>query len=404
MSYSIIIWDNDRAENKVWFPKTLSAVGEAIDRLAKETPGPSVRFERLAQHLLKHFPLPPKEPGPNASQEERDAYHDAEESVWCNDPVQEVRELQGALWQPDILNALAPQFLSVLIPMARALYLDVLDDTVGIYYPANRNYGTVVPAERTDVLYALDPSAATPVKYTKATVRKYLSERMAEALAPHGFTPVKPSAFGFHFERKIEGGRQELYDSVEGSGPDYRTRIYLDSRSDRMQAIQTTVYAEQIEEHEAKDFRSKTYTTTMGELRYEMYPAWRNAGGGQTEYIRNTEEMDWMVEDLLRLGLPVLDKARTIEGLNWLYTGEEGDPMCIMGVWNQTTHERRRRRYATRKLVYARLAGNPRFEEMVDYLTQPSLDPYMSKSSPESFRQIVDYCRNVLQPLGTGPA
>ena len=241
MSYSIIIWDNDRAENKVWFPETLSAVGEAIDRLAKETPGPSVRFERLAQHLLKHFPLPPKEPGPNASQEERDAYHDAEESVWCNDPVQEVRELQGALWQPDILNALAPQFLSVLIPMARALHLDVLDDTVGIYYPANRNYGQVVPAERTDVLYALDPSAATPVKYTKATVRKYLSERMAAALAPHGFTPVKPSAFGFHFERKIEGGRQELFGSVEGSEPNYRTGIYLDSRSDRMQAIQTTV-------------------------------------------------------------------------------------------------------------------------------------------------------------------
>ena len=73
MSYSIIIWDNDRAEHKVWFPKTLSVVGEAIDHLAKETPGPNVRFERLAQHLLKHFPLPPKEPGPNASQEERDA-------------------------------------------------------------------------------------------------------------------------------------------------------------------------------------------------------------------------------------------------------------------------------------------------------------------------------------------
>lgn len=119
--------------------------------------------------------------------------------MWCNDPVQEVRELQGALWQPDILNALAPQFLSVLIPMARALYLDVLNDTVGNYYPANKNYGTVVPAERTDVLYALDPSAATPVKYTKATVRKYLSERMAEALTPHGFTPGKAQYFWFAF-------------------------------------------------------------------------------------------------------------------------------------------------------------------------------------------------------------
>jgi hypothetical protein len=403
MSYSIIIWDNDRAKHKVWFPKTLSVVGEAIDHLAKETPGPNVRFERLAQHLLKHFPLPPKEPGPNASQDERDAYHDAEESVWCNDPVQEVRELQGALWQPDILNALAPQFLSVLLPMARVLHLDVLDDTVGIYYPANRNYGTVVPAERADVLYALDPSAATPVKYTKATVRKYLTERMAAALAPHGFTPVKPSAFGFHFERKIEGGRQELYDSVEGSEPDYRTGIRLKSRSDRMQAIATKAYAGLIEAHEPTDFRSASFTTTLSELRREMYPAWRNAGADQKEYIRNTEEMDWMVEDLLRLGLPVLDKTRTIEGLNWLYTGEEGDPMCFMSVWNLSANEGIRRRYAAEKLVYARLAGNPRFEEMVDYLSQP-LDNTMAKNSPESFRQIVDYCRNVLQPLGTGPA
>ena len=242
------------------------------------------------------------------------------------------------------------------------------------------------------------------MKYTKTTVRKYLSERMAAALASHGFTPVKPSAFGFHFERKIEGGRQELFGSVEGSEPNYDTGIYLNFRSDRMQAIQTTVYAEQIEAHEAKDFRSKTYATTLGELRYGMYPAWKNATAGQNEYVRNTEEMDWMVEDLLRLGLPVLDKARTIEGLNWLYTSEEGDPMCFMSVCNPTVHERVRRRWANQKLVYARLAGNPRFEEMVDYLTQPSLDTYMSKSSPESFRQIVDYCRNVLQPLGTGPA
>ncbi len=402
MSYSIIIWDNDRAEHKVWFPKTLSVVGEAIDHLAKETPGPNVRFERLAQHLLKHFPLPPKEPGPNASQDERDAYHDAEESVWCNDPVQEVRELHGALWQPDILNALAPQFLSVLIPMARALHLDVLDDTVGIYYPGDRDYGKVVPAERTDVLYALDPSAATPVKYTKATVRKYLAERMAAALAPHGFTPVKPSVFGFHFERKIEGGRQELFGSVEGSEPDYRTWIHISSRSDRMNEIVTKAYG-LTEPDVPNGSRSETFTTDLGVLRYYMCPAWQNSVSGDTHYCRNTEEMDWMVEDLLRLGLPVLDKARTLEGLNWLYTGEDGDPMCFKSFWNLTVDERNRRAYRTQRLVYARLAGNPRFEEMVDYLSQP-LDNTMAKNSPESFRKIVDFCRNVLQPPGTGPA
>lgn len=47
-----------------------------------------------------------------------------------------------------------------------------------------------------------------------------------------------------------------------------------------MQAIATKAFAELMKPDTPKDSHSGAFATFLGELRYEMYPAWRNAGGG----------------------------------------------------------------------------------------------------------------------------
>ena len=87
--------------------------------------------------------------------------------------------------------------------MARALGLDVYDDRRGIRFSATE---PVVPREREHIRDTLDPAAAQPVRYTKATLRKAFIERLTPALAPHGFVGSKVDFASFFYKREVEGG------------------------------------------------------------------------------------------------------------------------------------------------------------------------------------------------------
>lgn len=396
MSYSLYIWDSSRTSILYW-PKDLSDIGQVVEHLAKESPGFNKRFERLAQHLLRRFPLPIPKPAAGASKEEIEAYLDQEESVWrSGNPVEEVRQLQGALWMPDIDPARAAEVLSVLLPMARELYLDVFDDQQGVYFPPFFPGRQVIPPERANVRYALDPGAANPPKFTKATVRKHFIARLTPALAPHGFEPVLDPNASISFRREIDGGYQLITGLIGGSSPDYRCDLSLESLSRRFYAIRLAA-ARPSEPSPNFDFYGSAFLTSVKSIRNWLVPGWQL--GGDSEYARSPEEMDWMVEDLLRLGLPLLEKARTVEGMAWLYTSEDAQTVFPGNFW---AGQKIRSIAAHKVLPYARLAGNLRFEEMASYLS--TCDYGMVRDNPKGLREIVDYCRNVLQPVGSGPA
>ncbi len=115
--------------------ENLDMAEQVFSTLSELSSGVNPRFQRLAWHLRKRFPgrngLPE-----DASDEEIEAYHDMEAPIWLVGDAPWMNEYDAALWQPEVRLEHMVDFLSVLVPLARKLRLDIYDRTRGIYLPA----------------------------------------------------------------------------------------------------------------------------------------------------------------------------------------------------------------------------------------------------------------------------
>jgi len=105
-----------------------------------------------------------------------------------------------------------------------------------------------------------------------------------------------------------------------------------------------------------------------------------------------------MVSDLLGFGLPVLERARTVEGVDWLFNSE-----AAAEVFSDNLHGARSitddHEQAT---IYARFVGSPRFDAIVADIEQRIAKQHSMVT--ERYRALVELCRTSVQPVGSGVA
>lgn len=361
MPYTLYIYDCDRCGGEARYSEmrgknAIAEVMEKLDRIrgCEQRRGASVVFERLALRLLQRFPLP------------------QEAALWQNcAPLETVQQLEDGLWTLEIAAERADEFLSVLLPLARFLRLTVLDSQRGllVQYQAYYTDGFVFPPSALADYRRLDPEAAT-AQFTKAKLRKHLLEYLTPRLAEHGFQYKTDRFYSVNFQRQIDGKEQKICGRIEGSSPD--------------------------------DFRGEFEIVGPGlhtgiklfRLREIVQPNWNNEAR-RTEFMRNFEEAEWLAEDLLRYGLPILDKARTIEGVDWLYNSPEAASVFPGNVYHSNPVWRH-----IVAIKAAMQAHNPHFEEIASRLLEKFVD------KPDNWESIgnkkfIDQCRAQLHSADT---
>lgn len=354
MAYTLYIYDCDRCGYDVRHnPDPLTSVlANLEEKLRKEQLGPSVIFERLAMRLLQSFPFP------------------QESTLWLNlDPLEAVRELQSGLWELGIADERADEFLKALLPLARALLLTVVDPQRGLLVQYQPSYSDsdrlLFPQSALADYHRLDSNVATD-QFTQASLRQHIIERLTPALAEHGFKREIHKSYGFYFWRPFGDYRQSISGNIEGTSPDYEFRDVSIGGGGR-----------------------HPLSIELKKLRMHAQPAWDSEDSRRYRLARNFEWVGWMVDDILAYGLPILDKGRTSEGVDWLYNAPEGLKIFPGNVYNSRPQQR-----DEDAIIVAMQVGNPHFEDIASRLLE------MSKGKPEWFSSRVlkkiEFCRTLL--------
>ncbi len=232
----------------------------------------------------------------------------------------------------------------------------------------------------------LDPEAAT-AQFTKAKLRKHLLEYLTPHLAEHGFQYKTHSFYSVNFQRQIDGKEQKICGRIQGASPD-------DFRGE----------FEIVDPDFSLGFKHSI-------LRQVVQPNWKNESRLR-DVMRNFEEAEWLAEDLLKYGLPILDKARTPEGLDWLFNSPEAVSVFFGNVHHSNPFWR-----DILAIKAATQVRNPHFEEIAGRLLEKFADKdviveklrtqIQEKQHPEDcerFEALINYCRTSLQPIGDGAA
>lgn len=361
MPYTLYIYDCNRCGGEARYSEmrgknAIAEVMEDLDviRACEKRRGPSVVFERLALRLVQRFPLP------------------QEAALWRDcDPLETVHQLEDGLWTLEIAAERAEEFLSVLLPLARFLHLNVLDPQRGLLVQYQQFYtdGFVFPPSALADYQRLDPEAAT-AQFTKAKLRRRLLDYLTPRLAEHGFQYKTHRSYSINFQRQIDGKEQKICGRIEGSSPDDFQGEFEIVGPDLHTGI--------------KLFR----------LREIAQPNWNNEAR-RIEFMRNFEEAEWLAEDLLRYGLPILDKARTVEGVDWLYNSPEAASMFPGNVYHSNPVWRH-----IMAIKAATQVRNPHFEEIASRLLEKFAD------NPDSLqaignKKLIDQCRAELHSADT---
>ncbi|MDW5418977.1 hypothetical protein R6242_20605 [Iodobacter sp. CM08] len=391
MNYTIAILDRENhnvESNILWFPETIGGVKKMLSVFMDETrpanAAQSARLSRLVKRLLMYFPL---------------ESNSEENSLWNGiNPIHTVRDLPSQAWTIQIDSDQSDAFLRRLLPLARELRLDVFDLETETYYCHDMLRSYVIPEEKTAMWYELDPIAANPVKYTKAKVAKRFAEQLTPALAEYGFVPVREKlddGFLFYVQREIEGGSQVVWASCSGSAGELRCQMYFEIYSLRASGF-IQKFQQWRENQPLNDFACKKIRISLSELETLRSLTHRKILNN-IDLCRSTEEIDWMIEDTLNMGIFILNKARTIQGLNWLQSNKEAK-----GVYPNNYYNTKKQSFSF--FLYARLAGDPHFEQMAQEILEVVNSKEPIPNAPTTINEIITFCREYVSPVGDGPA
>jgi hypothetical protein len=291
-----------------------------------------------------------------------------------------------ALWQPWINLTYMADFLSLLVPTARKLGLDIYTRTHGIYLPAA---GMAVPTqEGSRFRLTYDPEVATPSLCNfpnKQAQQDALLASFKQVLAPHGFEAGADFVHPFFIlRRQVEEGEQLVMALFHAFGCDF----LLQTKSMRFAVLNQTLAPDETDD-------LGLFNVWFGGVRNHVNPAWKNLNNSERFYIRNQEEVDWLLFDLVQQGLLILDKARTIKGMDWLYNSAAGAK--LLPVNTNSINE------TLAAVAYAYWAGNPDFDNIIEKL-RGQLQENQDIEDSECFEVLVNYCRTELQPMGDGVA
>ncbi|MBM4207397.1 MAG: hypothetical protein FJ190_05050 [Gammaproteobacteria bacterium] len=369
---------------------SLEAAEQVYSALSELQPGPNPRFIRLAWHLSKHFPGDDGLPE-NATDEEIEAYNDMESPIWIvrSAPITYMARHTSALWLPEVNLYYFEEFLSALLPLARQLGLDIYDRQQGFYLPAERQVA-FPEKEGTSFRLTYDPEVAKPSLNNlpgSTPVREATLDIMQKRLANQGFEPGPDFAYPFYqFTRKLPRGEQVIQSIV----PLFSCNPMLKSASDRFAGLRQALQPDKTIVAPANVFNFSFLT-----VRGHVQPAWDGLDAGRTNSL---EEVEWLLSELMQDGIAILDKARTIKGMDWLYNSDEAATLFPRN--SNIPHEGVDQALAA--IAYAYWAGNPEFEKIVEQrLAHIAQD---NSEAREHIQACADYLRTKEQALGDGVA
>jgi hypothetical protein len=286
--------------------KELPQVFPVLDQLnlqAADAPRPSVRLKRLVALLGRRFP------GGNAVDQGSEAL------VWENDVTPLPRSVRSAIWAVPLAPEARLHLLSDLVTWARELMLDVYDDELGIYVPAD---GLPVPFDRA-------------VKFMRAFFRKEARRPWENALALrqaviHGLTlMLTPAGFAFTprdgddacFTRTVPDGIQRVTALVTGVHPGWRCRFIVEHHSHAIRHGMTVMDGELTPGLQDAYKSFALLGRQLDLLRVDRNPDWHDdlMGWPWLTFCMTPFWLDWMLEDLSDIGLKLLDDMSTAEGL-----------------------------------------------------------------------------------------
>jgi hypothetical protein len=369
--------------------ENLDMAEQVFSALSELSPGVNPRFQRLAWQLRKRFPDRNGLPD-DASDEEIEAYHDMEAPIWSVGNAPRMDDYEAALWQPEVRMEHMVDFLSVLVPLARKLKLDIYDRVRGIYLPAA---GMAVPTKEGSIFrVAYDPEIAAsglgdfPDRQAQHSA---LLASLKQVLANHGFEAGPDFLHPFYLLRRpVEGGAQEVQVLFQAVG----CELILRTKSARFAALEQALAPDKPGISPAHVF-----SVSLNNVREQVNPAWKNMDAP----IRNQEEVDWLLSDLVQQGLPILEKARTIKGMDWLYNSSEAGARLF--PFNRALKAYGGISHALTAVAYAYWAVNPDFDDIVEKL-RAQIQEQQDPEDSERFEALVNYCRTALQPMGDGAA
>jgi hypothetical protein len=233
---------------------------------------------------------------------------------------------------------------------------------------------------------------------TKDGVNSCLGETLTPILAEHGFMPHPH--YPRRFQRKIEGGYQEIHATAISSGPlmPIMCLVNFEQHSERITAIRRIL--DVFDEKTSK--QTYVFYFCLRCLRNMMQPERKNLMSAMPlDPVLSQKDVDRIIGDVPRIGLPFLNRFRN-------FSVDDADR--LFNEPNEFTGELFKESgksmfYIANALIYARLAGKMDFEAVVRRFAQfiDTHEKYSDKK--EEYAKIAEACRRYLLPMnGSEPA
>jgi hypothetical protein len=336
MSHSIYIFDTERL--KLPRPYTIALLWNHIQKFRDEPAPVNPRYVELASTMLEEFPT--REMLVERGEDERD-------SVWLNSPLNEARQITQAVWHMDLPTDQGPQVLAKLVKYGTQLGLTMYNDQLGIGFLPD---GGVIPSERAEEWEAFQEEAESIERPTKAQMRSKMRKLFADRLASHGFSSGEiPTRSGFDafYRRQTDDDWQAVGFRVENWYDTFVCEVRLYGCSAAVRAINDAAFGLVTEPF---DIFSSNYSFQLNGAEWPRHSSFE---------IESEEQVDELFDRLLNKAMPLLDKARTVAGLNWLLHDPEAE---FLGRYLRDTE------YAS--LICAWLTNDACFEERVRRFAQ----------------------------------
>lgn len=212
-------------------------------------------------------------------------------------------------------------------------------------------------------------------KYTKANLRKRLKQGLSPVLEASGFKDEVDHSYSVFYRRNINGIEQLIKGWIEKQRGEYRLNLSFEVSFNDNLLFMLKFY----------ELRGVVWDRLGLEdsLRYNHYVIIE---------CRNNEEVDWIVDEILTYGLPIMEKASSFKGMNWLFNSPEAKNVFYHNRfidWPGFCHHLRSN-YYYRALKIARLANSSELDQyvidqlktIVNYFytkTQEEIDPEAKK-------------------------
>lgn len=333
MTHILHLWDARLA-----CPTSLASACQQLEQLSAQSPGVNPNFLALVLALSVN------------------GVQSVTQPRWLRSRNEESRALTGAVWRMYTPEDEAAQILPAVVDHATGLGLVVLSQALDlVFLPGGRVLPDDPRAPGTPA--AVRIAGALRAGQPGTLVR--MGNDLQTLLAPHGFAPQPAGSDGqVRFARAVERGTQEVSLLVKSAHGVDHADVWCSLVDAPLEAVFAEVFA----------------PPARGPVSFFFTPgAFRGHRFGHIT-VENAAQRQAVIDDVARHGLPVLDLARSLPGLDRLMNQRQLFPYSFPGLDPRAPQTLADdavnvgRLGCLKVLVAAHLAGNPQFEQRVEDL------------------------------------